>query len=121
MKINIDPVASCRVQVSSESLALAAWYDSQPAVRRLWGIKLTNLLRVVVSVEATLDNSDVLPVWLANRSAWANELSDFTRSAVQLELFDALTDVEIDVGTESVIVADLYWRDGTLNRPNEVL
>jgi hypothetical protein len=121
MKISIDPFKNCRVVVSSESLALAAWYDSQPAVRRLWGIRLTNLLRVVVSVEATLDNNDVLPVWLANRNSWANELSVFTRSTVKLELFDALTDDEIEIGTESVIVADLYWRDGTLNQPNEVL
>lgn len=121
MKISLDPAVSLAHLVDPESFALAAWYDSRPAVRRLWGIKLARELQVIVSVEATLDNSDVLPVWLANRGSWANELRSCTRSAVKLDLYDDIVNDSIGIECEGVLIADLYWRDATLNLPNEVL
>ncbi len=121
MKLSLDPSVTAPRNITAESLALAWWYDSQPAVRRLWGIKDAQKIRVIVAVEPTHDNDDISPVWFANSEAWASELHLYTGSPVQLELvheppFDG---IEIDAG--SVIIADLFWRDATLNRPYEVL
>ena len=121
MKLNLDPTVMPVHDASGESLALAAWYDSKPAVRRLWGIRIQQSLRVILMIEATHDNSDVLPVWLACSGAWANELRVFTGVTVQLELFNDLSAPEIEIEPDGVIIADLYWRDSTLNPQNEIL
>lgn len=122
MKLSLEPMLTAMHDVSAESLGLAAWYDSQPEVRRLWGIKGAQHLRVVVTVDATHDNSDVLPIWLARCGVWAHELRCHTGSAVQLQLFDELVMVGgLEIESDAVVIADLYWRDPTLNLPNEVL
>jgi hypothetical protein len=122
MKLSLEPTITAMHDVSVESLGLAAWYDSQPEVRRLWGIKDARTLRVVVSVEATHDNGDVLPIWLGRCGAWARELRQFTGAAVHLQLFDELLMVGgLEIESDAVVIADLYWRDPTLNHPNEVL
>jgi hypothetical protein len=114
MKLSLEPFVVAPEDVTAESLALARWYDSQPVVRRLWGIKSEQELRVIVAIEPTLDNDDIYPVWLANTGAWASELRARIECSVQLELFlgTPFEGVEIDAG--SVIIADLFWRDATL-------
>jgi hypothetical protein len=122
MKLSLEPTMTTMHDVSAETLGLAAWYDSQPEVRRLWGIRDAQKLRVVVSVDATHDNGDVLPIWLGRCGAWAQELRQFTGAAVQLQLFDELVLVGgLEIASDAVVIADLYWRDPTLNLPNEVL
>ena len=118
MKLSLDPSVTERRNSTAESLALAAWYDSQPLVRRLWGIKDAERLRVIVAVEPTHDGDDIYPVWLANSQAWADELHLYTGSSVHLELLDESPFDGIEFDAESVIVADFFWRDATLTPPH---
>ena len=121
MKLSIDPSVTTPRNITAESLALALWYDCHPLVRRLWGIKVAQGLRVIVAIEPTLDNDDTFPSWLAKTETWVRELRSTTGSCVQLELINDLPwgGVEMDPG--SVLIADLFWRDATLNQPHEVL
>jgi hypothetical protein len=114
MKLSFEPIVVAPQDVTAESLALSQWYDSQPAVRRLWGIRGAQELRVIVVIEPTLDNDDIYPVWLANTGTWSRELHSRVGCDVQLELFleTPFDAVEIDAG--SVVIADLFWRDATL-------
>lgn len=117
MKLSFDPSATAPRNITAESVALATWYDAHPAIRRLWGIRDTQRLRVIVSVEPTHDDSDIFPVWIGNSAAWAQELRLFTGTSVQLELIDEPSDgIEIDAGSN--VVADLFWRDPTILQPN---
>ena len=121
MKLRIDPSVAAPTNITPESLALGAWYDSQPAVRRLWGIREPKLLLVIVAIESTHDDDDTTPVWMANADAWASELRLQTGSPVRLELMQESTQGGIDVEPGSVVIADLYWRDETLGRPYDAL
>lgn len=49
MKLCLDPYDVAPRDVTAESLALAGWYDSQPAIRRLWGIREAQTLRVIIA------------------------------------------------------------------------
>jgi hypothetical protein len=117
MKLCLDPSVAAPTNITPDSLALGAWYDSQPAVRRLWGIREPQSLRVVVAIESTPDNDDIYPVWFANAEAWASELRLKTGSPVRLELIDEFPGGGIEVDSDSVLVADLFWRDETLGQP----
>jgi hypothetical protein len=120
MKLSINPSVTAPRNITAESLALAGWYDSHPSVRRLWGIKVAQGLRVIVVIEPTLDNDDVFPGWLANSSVWSRELHLQTGRCVQLELVKDLPCDGIEVDPGSVVIADLFWRDATLSQPHEV-
>jgi hypothetical protein len=115
MELSLDPPDSAGLNVSPESAALAAWYDSHPAVRHLWAIKNAQGLRVITRLEPTLDGDDTLPSWIANSRAWTHELQLRTNEFVQLEAIAAhLTDgIEVPED-ESIIVAALGWRDPTV-------
>jgi hypothetical protein len=113
MKLSLDPPDSAGLNVSPESAALAAWYDSHSAVRHLWAIKNAQGLRVILRLEPTLDGDDTLPGWIANSRAWAHELRLRTHESVQLEAIDELLTDGIEV-TEGIIVAALGWRDPTV-------
>lgn len=121
MKLSFDPSVTAPRNITAESLALTRWYDSQPAIRRLWGIKDAQKLRVIVAVAPTHDNDDIYPAWFANTEAWASQLHSYTGSPVQLELIHELPFDGIEIDAGSVIIADLFWRDATLNQPHEVL
>ena len=121
MKLSLDPYVTAPRNTTAESLALARWYDSKPAVRRLWGIKDAQRLRVIVAVEPTLDDDDISPAWFAHAEEWASELHSHMGSDVQLELIHVPTFDEIEIDDESVIIADLFWRDATLIEPHTVL
>jgi len=105
-----SPVSEGR-RLGPESAALAAWYTTHPAVRRLWAVRNSYQLRILVTLEATHDDSDAYPAWLANCYAWARELQLCTDSPVRLELLDGFDGAAIDA--ESVIVTTLSWRDPT--------
>ena len=121
MKLSIHPSVTVPRNITAESLALAFWYDSNPAVRRLWGIKIGQDLRVIVAVEPTVDNDDIFPCWLANTETWSRDLRMRTGSRVELELIKDIPCDGIEVDPGSVLIADLYWRDSTLNHPHEIL
>lgn len=116
----LDPANTGTRHDISESLALANWYQSNPVVRRLQGIQVAQALRVVISIEPSFDSDDVYPAWVANCQQWARELNALTGQIVQLELVGAfpLDGMEFRAGRD--IVADLFWRDATLDPSHEV-
>ena len=121
MKLSVDPSFTAPRTITAESVTLASWYDCQPAVRRLWGIKDAEKLRVIVALEPTLDSDDIYPVWFANAKEWASELHLYMSRPVQLELISGPPFDGIEIGAGSVIIADLFWRDSTLNQPHKEL
>jgi hypothetical protein len=121
VRIDLYPPLAAARSVTCESLALARWYDGQPAVRRLWGIQCGGQLRVIVAIEPTHDGDDVFPLWFANADAWTRELILRTGLQVRLELVHELPSSVLEVDGDGVVIVDLFWRDATLNRPHEVL
>lgn len=117
MRLSLDPPVIAPRNVTAESLALEKWYDANPTIRRLWGIQDVKTLRVVVALEPTHDGDDVYPAWAANYPAWARDLRSLTRSVVQLELFSESSLDGIECHPESIVVADVFWRDATLIPP----
>ena len=113
MKLSLDPSDAAPGNITSESLALSAWYDAHPAVRRMWAIKDAQALRVIVTLEPTVDDSDVYPAWLANSQAWVREMRATTGSAVRLELIDEPAADAIEVDGEGELVVAMSWRDPT--------
>jgi len=97
--------------VTRESAALAAWYASRPEIRRLWAVRDTLGLRVVVHVERAPDSNEIHPAWMANRNVWIDELQLRTGSTVRLEHADGLLDDGVMLGGQNVTVAALSWRD----------
>lgn len=121
MKLGFDPSLTAPRIITAESLALATWYDAHPVIRRLWGIRDGQRLRVIVSVEPTLDDSDISPVWIGNSMSWARELRSSTGAVLQLELLDEPDSDGIEVDQDSIVVADLFWRDSTLIQPHTMV
>lgn len=121
MRLSLEPSVIAQSNVTAESLALAKWYDANPTIQRLWGIRDVQTLRVVVALEPTPDGDDVYPAWAANYQTWVRELHFLTRSPVQLELVGESMLDGIDFHAEGVIVADLFWRDATLIPPHTVV
>ena len=113
MNVSINPSVPAEERFTSDSLALAWWYDTHPSIRRLWGIKVADGLRVIVAIDPTLDDDDILPVWLANTRIWTNELNVQTGTSVRLELTQDPSGDEIDFDRGSGLIADLSWRDAT--------
>ena len=97
--------------VTRESAALSAWYNSRPEIRRLWALRDTQGLRVLVHVERALDSNEIHPAWMANRDVWIDELQLRTGSPVQLENADEPSGDEVVTDAPDVIVAALSWRD----------
>jgi len=122
MKLRSEASVTEAQTMTAESLSLARWYDSEPAVRRLWGIRTTQGIRVIVVIEPSHDSDDVYPSWLANARAWARELGLHTGSSVQLELIQEsqINRTAPDVA-DGIIIADLFWRDATLDEPSDVV
>lgn len=96
-----------------ESAAFAAWYATHSSVGRLWAVRNSDQLRILVTLEPTHDDCDAYPAWLANCDSWARELQLCTDYPVRLERLDEpmLDGAMIDV--EGAIVATLSWRDPT--------
>jgi hypothetical protein len=117
MGVSSNPAVPIEEKITAESLALARWYDAHPSIRRLVGITVGEELRVVVVIDPTLDDDDILPVWLANTRIWSKELCVQTRRSVRLELTQHLPGDGFEVDPGSSLIADLFWRDATLDEP----
>jgi hypothetical protein len=90
---------------------LAAWYAAHPVVRRMWAIKESQGMRVIVMLEPTHDGDDISPAWLANGHDWAHELQSRVDAPVELEVMDEPFLAELAPGVDGVLVAELFWRD----------
>jgi hypothetical protein len=92
-----------------ESAVLSVWYCSRPEIRRLLAVRDSEGLRVLIEIEPALDSDEIHPAWMANRTAWTQELQWHTGANVRLEhAGEPLAD---EVESRGVIVADLSWRD----------
>jgi hypothetical protein len=111
MKLSFDPSVTSPRQITSESQALETWYDTHPAVRRMWAIRDVHILWVIVVLEPTVDSDDVHPVWLAHSVAWARELRAQSGGLVELELIDESEITEVETDAEGDLVVAMYWRD----------
>jgi hypothetical protein len=93
---------------------LTQWYAAHSAFRRLWAIKESQRMRVIVMLEPTHDGDDIYPAWLANGHEWARELQLRIPQPVQLEVVDEPFAAELAAGIEGVLIAELFWRDSSL-------
>jgi len=115
----LNPSTASPWQLMPESTLLAAWYDCHAVVRRLWGARTNLNLRVILAIEATHDNDDLMPVWLTNYSTWLHELQGATRMPVTLELFGSYPFESVRLHPQEILIADLCWRDPTVDAPGE--
>lgn len=113
MKLSLDPVASAPRHITAMSVALAAWYDAHPSIRRLWAVKDAYSLSVIVTLEPTMDGNDTYPAWFACRHGWMREIQSITDAVVNLELLDEPAVEEFDIDLEGEIIAAISWRDPT--------
>jgi len=93
---------------------LTQWYAAHAAFRRLWAIKESQRMRVIVMLEPTHDGDDIYPAWLANGHEWARELQLRIAAPVQLEVVDEPFTAEFAAGIDGVVVAELFWRNSSL-------
>ena len=113
MNVIVEAAVPIEERLTAESLALAQWYDGHPSIRRLRGIKVAGGLRVIVAIDPTMDDDDILPVWLANIRIWTDELVVQTGRSVRLELTQDPSGGGVDFDPGSSLIADLFWRDAT--------
>ena len=111
MKLSLSQPVSPGRSANPASAAVAAWYATHSNVRRLWAIRDAHRLRVLVTLEPTLDGNDTDPAWIANRHAWAHELQLCTDQSVRLERLDEPMFDGAAIDADSLIVATLSWRD----------
>jgi hypothetical protein len=102
--------------VTRESAALSAWYGSRPEIRRLWALRDTQGLRVLVHVERALDSNEIHPAWIANRGVWIDELQSRTGGPVRLEHADQPFGDEVATDAPGIIVAVVSWRDPSFSQ-----
>ena len=111
MKLSLDPSVTAPRPITEEFLALSAWYDAHPIVRRMWAIEEAHALRVIIMVEPTVDDSDTYPIWFANSRQWTHEMQAKTGRFVRLQLIDEPSADEIEVDAEGEIIVAVSWRD----------
>jgi hypothetical protein len=100
--------------VIEAAVLLAGWYAAHPVVRRLWAIRDSRRMRVIVALEPTLDGDDIYPAWLANGGEWTRELQSLMHEPVLLDVIDEPSLGEFAAGMDGVVVAKLFWRDSSM-------
>jgi hypothetical protein len=71
-------------------------------------------IRVVVTLEPTLDGDDTQPAWLANSWTWAQELRLRLQRIVHLELIhEPSVRVEASCDGDNTLITEISWRDPT--------
>ena len=93
---------------------LGKWYASHSIVRRLWAIEASEAIRIVLTLEPTLDGDDTQPAWLANSWSWAQELRVRLQRQVHLELInEPCARVEASCDIASASITEISWRDAS--------
>jgi hypothetical protein len=113
MKLNLDPAVAVPGHVTAQAEALSEWYDAHPTVRRLWAIRDTRSLNVILTLEPTMDGDDTYPAWFACSRGWEREIRSITSSEVKLELLDEPSVDEFEINLEGEIIVAISWRDPT--------
>jgi hypothetical protein len=108
----MNAVACETVTVEHElAAALAKWYATHSAIRRLWAIEDAVALTILITLEPTADGDDTLPVWLARRADWESDLHLLVGREVQLQLLASDAFVESYLNPDAVTIAEVSWRD----------
>jgi hypothetical protein len=110
MNLFLDASSDDASTVTGASVVLAKWYAAHGAVRRLWAIRESQRMRVIVNLEPTRDSDDIYPVWLGKSHAWAHELQLHLGGPVQLEVIDEPFLGGFAASVEGVLIAELSWR-----------
>ena len=89
---------------------LAEWYASHSVVRGLWAMEESGAIRIIVTLEPTLDGDDTAPAWLANSSSWAHDLELRTHRSVRLQMINDHSHIA-SVRDLNALIAAISWRD----------
>lgn len=114
MNLALEPKSDDDRRLDAASWVLAAWYAAHPSILRLWAVRDARCMRVVVTLEPSPDSDDLYPVWLANGHDWAHDLQSRLEAPVQLEVQYETSLDELGVGADSVLIAELFWRDSSV-------
>jgi hypothetical protein len=99
-------------ELTPAAAALVKWYAAHSIVRRLWAIESGEAIRVVVTLEPTLDGDDTQPAWLANSWSWAQELRQRLQRMVHLELINEPSlRIEAACNGEDALITEISWRE----------
>lgn len=91
---------------------LGKWYASHSIVRRLWAIEAPEAIRIVLTLEPTLDGDDTQPAWFANSWTWAQELRLRLQRQVHLELLnEPSARLAASCNSSSALITEISWRD----------
>ena len=112
MNTNLDALLDHGQTVAAAAAVLGKWYASNSIVRRLWAIEAREAIRIVLTLEPTLDGDDTQPAWLANSWTWAQELRFRLQRHVHLELInEPSARVEASCDSTNALIAEISWRD----------
>ena len=111
--MNLSPDASLDgLQASTAAAAeLGRWYASHSVVRRLWAVEDLDVIRIVMTLEPTLDGDDTQPAWLANSWTWAQELEIRMHRTVRLEMISESSQIESSLDGHGALITEISWRD----------
>jgi hypothetical protein len=112
----LEPLPNQHRTVSVAFMVLTKWYAAHARVRRLWALRDSVGMRVIVTLQPTHDGDDIYPAWLAKAHEWAHELESLMEGPVQFEVMDEeVMDEPLhrEFGA-GVLVADLFWRDSSV-------
>jgi hypothetical protein len=111
MNNDIAPLSNSEGDRTDMPAVFSRWYDVHPAVRRLRAVEVSSVVHILLTLEPTSDGADTLPVWFANRSVWTCDLQSLTKRKVELRMRDAIMLDDFSLKLETVILAELNWRD----------
>jgi hypothetical protein len=111
MKLATHKVMEATSDFSALSSALIHWYAQRASVRRLWAVHRESQLEVHVALEPTSDGDDMLPIWLANKRDWKEELDLLAQRDVNLQLVDLDDLGELNVDPDTITITEVSWRD----------
>jgi hypothetical protein len=114
MNTNRDALLDRGQTVTAAAAILGKWYASHSIFRRLWAIEASEAIRIVLTLEPTLDGDDTQPAWLANSWSWAQELRVRLQRQVHLELInEPSARVEASCDIASASITEISWRDAS--------
>ena len=112
MNTGVDALLDRGQSAAAAAAVLGNWYASHSIVRRLWAIEAREAIRIVLTLEPTLDGDDTQPAWLANSWTWAQELRLRLQRQVHLQLInEPSARVETSCDSASALITEISWRD----------